>query len=155
MKRLLILLGLFFFVISPAWASDTANDAAAAIPTGGDAPFLSTPDWAQGDGGCQLPDLAGLSDAEAKAQIEAAGLRVTDAAAPACPVAFSCNSITNCAAGGPCSTADLGPCCTTGGRIGLCCATGTIKVRTCPCVCTGTLCALICVSSNNIKWGCR
>ena len=154
MKRLLILSSLFLLVVGPTWAADTVSDAAGAVPTAGDAPFLGAPDWAQDDGGCQLPDLAGLSEAEAKAQIEAAGLRVTNAAAPACPVAFSCNSITNCAAGSPCSTADLGPCCTMGG-VGLCCATGTIKVRTCPCVCTGSLCALICVASNNVKWGCR
>ena len=154
MKRLLILFGLFFFALNPIWASGAANDAAAAIPTGGDAPFLSTPDWAQGDGGCQLPDLAGLSDAEAQAEIEAAGLRVTNAAAPACPVAFSCDSITNCTAGNLCSTISIGRCCTMGGGLGLCCATGVIKVRTCPCRCTSNLCSFSCLNSNDIKWGC-
>ncbi len=154
MQRLLILTSLLFLLVSPAWAANVESDAAVGVATGDAPTFLGAPEWVQDDGGCQLPDLEGLSDAEARAQIEAAGMQETDAAAPPCPVAFSCNSITNCAAGSPCATADIGPCCTTGG-IGMCCVSGSIKVRTCPCTCTGPLCAFSCINSDNVKWGCR
>ncbi|MEM9553287.1 MAG: hypothetical protein AAGC60_03450 [Acidobacteriota bacterium] len=151
MKRLLILSSLIFLVVSPTWAADPA----AAVLTATGAALPSAPDWALDQGGCQLPDLEGLSEEEARARVEAAGMEITDAAAPACPVSFSCNSLTNCAAGSLCSITDIGRCCTTGGGLGLCCAMGTIKVKRCPCRCTGPACLLSCVQSADVKWGCR
>jgi hypothetical protein len=106
-------------------------------------------------GGCQLPDLAGLPLEEATARAVAAGFEVVEpqAALAACPVRFSCSSISACATGMLCSIANIGRCCSTGG-LGLCCVQGSIWVTTCPCRCTGTLCAVACTQSSNVSWTC-
>jgi hypothetical protein len=107
-------------------------------------------------GGCVMPDLAGLSEDDATAALRSAGFDLSpiDAAAPACPITFSCNSITNCGIGMVCSITDIGPCCTTGGGLGLCCISGSIKVRQCPCTCTGSPCSVFCPQNTDVKWRC-
>lgn len=131
------------------WAEETAVE-----------PLLSgealTEDALEG-GGCMPADLAGLSEEEIEAAALAAGLGVepTQAQAPACPVKFDCSSITNCGASATCSVTDIGPCCTTSSGLGLCCISGTIKVRRCPCQCTGNPCSITCAFSTDVKWRCR
>lgn len=107
-------------------------------------------------GGCMLPDLAGLSDEEAEAALEEAGFATSaiETATPMCPTRFSCSSIVNCGIGPLCSLTDIGPCCTTSGGLGLCCISGTIKVRRCPCQCTGFPCNILCPQSTDVQWRC-
>ena len=108
-------------------------------------------------GGCMLPDLAGLSDDEARSTLEKAGFDLTaaiDTATPVCPTRFSCTSIVNCGVGSLCAIADIGPCCTTGSGLALCCIQGTIKVRSCPCKCTGNPCNIQCPNSTDVQWRC-
>ncbi len=119
------------------------------------------PEWLEAaaaeGGGCNLPDVAGLSEAEAAAAALAAGFELpepTAMAPPACPVNFACNSIGNCAAGPLCSLTVLGPCCTTTTGLRICCLSGSIKVTQCPCRCSGSPCAIQCVSSSNLSWSC-
>lgn len=155
MKQTLILAAVMLATAGLAWAeAPTAAPAEMALPA-------ATADLAPGplfaDGSCEMPDLAGLSEEEIAAAAFAAGLDTSPTAAaaapPACPVAFQCNSITNCAAGPLCSVTDIGQCCTQG-PFTLCCISGTIKVSRCPCRCTAFACSLQCVSSTNVKWGC-
>ena len=138
MKRMLALATVLFFAAVPAWSGDEP---------------VADPAWADG-GGCQLPDVEGLSEAEAEAAISAAGLVKTHAQAPACPVPFRCSSIGNCGIGPLCSVTDIGPCCTTPSGVTRCCITGTIKVQRCPCRCTGVLCSVLCASSTNVRARC-
>lgn len=108
-------------------------------------------------GGCVLPDLAGLSDDDAEEALREAGFdtgAAIETAAPMCPTRFSCSSIVNCGIGSLCSLTDIGPCCTTSGGLGLCCTSGTIKVRRCPCRCTGNPCNIVCPQSTDVKWSC-
>lgn len=107
-------------------------------------------------GGCVLPDLAGLSDDQAVATLRGAGfdLAPIGTAAAACPTTFMCSSMTNCGIGALCSVTDIGQCCTSGGGIGVCCVSGTIKVRQCPCVCTGNPCNVLCPQSTDVRWRC-
>lgn len=113
-------------------------------------------------GGCVMPDLSGLSDEEAEAALRGAGFAVfpeeraeaVETAAPLCPQRFSCSSITNCGIGQLCSLSDIGPCCTTSSGLGICCIQGTIKVRRCPCVCTGNPCNILCPQSTDVQWRC-
>lgn len=149
MKRTLVVVAALLLTVGVAWAEEPAADAPTPAAAPADATFEG--------GGCVLPDLAGLSDEEIEQAALEAGLGIqppAQAAAPACPVKFSCNSITNCGAGSLCSLSDIGPCCTTSSGLSLCCITGTIKVRRCPCVCTGNPCALSCVNSTDVKWRC-
>lgn len=107
-------------------------------------------------GGCEMPDLTGLSEQEAETALREAGFEVSSAvetATPVCPTRFDCSSIFNCGIGPLCAVTDIGPCCTTGG-LGLCCIQGTIKVRTCPCTCTGNPCNIQCPNSSDVKWRC-
>jgi len=124
-----------------AWAGETAPAEVAPALEGG---------------GCVLPDLAGLSDEEAEAVLDKAGFDTTaiDTATPMCPVRFSCSSIVNCGIGSLCSAADIGPCCTTSTGLGICCTNGTIKVKSCPCRCTGNPCNIVCPYSTDVQWSC-
>jgi hypothetical protein len=107
-------------------------------------------------GGCVLPDLAGLSQEDAETALEGAGFDVSavETATQACPTSFSCSSITNCGITGLCSGTDIGPCCTVSSGLGVCCIQGTIKVRKCPCGCTGNPCNIVCPQSTDVKWRC-
>jgi len=107
-------------------------------------------------GGCMLPDLAGLSDEEADAALVKAGFGTTviETATPMCPVRFSCSSIVNCGVGSLCAAADIGPCCITSSGLGICCTSGTIKVKRCPCKCAGNPCNIICPQSTDVQWNC-
>lgn len=140
-----------------AWAeAPAAHDATASAPQATQAPETARAAPEDG-GGCMLPDLAGLSDEEARAALVGAGFDLSmaiDTAAPVCPTKFSCSSIVNCAAGSVCSLTDIGPCCTYGGGLSLCCLQGTIKVRRCPCRCTAPACALQCLDSTDVSWSC-
>lgn len=107
-------------------------------------------------GGCVLPDVDGMSQDDAAAALRGAGfdLGAVDTAVPACPTTFMCTSITNCGVGAVCAVSDIGQCCTTGGGVVACCITGTIKVRRCPCVCTGNPCSILCPQSTDVRWRC-
>lgn len=135
-----------------AWADEAPSDTLA--PAGQE---LAYGDAALDGGGCMLPDLSGLSDQEATKALEGAGFDVaaTQAAAQACPTTFMCTSITNCGITGLCSVTDIGPCCTTSSGLGICCISGTIKVRKCPCGCTGNPCNIVCPQSTDVRWRCR
>lgn len=135
-----------------AWADEASPDPVA--PTSQE---LVYEDSALDGGGCMLPDLSGLSDQEATRALEDAGFDVSavQTAAQACPTTFMCTSITNCGITGTCTVTDIGPCCTTSSGLGLCCITGTIKVRTCPCGCTGNPCNILCPQSTDVRWRCR
>ena len=147
MKRTLFFVVALFLVSGLAWAGGESSGGAP-VPT-------AEPLFAEG-GGCTLPDLSGLSAEERMSAALAAGFQVspTPAAIQACPVTFHCNSITNCAAGPVCGLADIGQCCNSGGGVILCCTSGTIKVQRCPCQCNGNPCAIQCVNSTDIRWGC-
>jgi len=136
-----------------AWAEEPVASNATS-----DASFLATvaaADAAPQEGGCELPDLEGLSADEAEAALREAGFSnaPADAAVPACPVRFKCTSLTNCGIGPVCGVTDIGPCCGTGGLI-RCCTFGSIKVTTCPCECTAFACLLSCVNSSNVQFSC-
>jgi hypothetical protein len=141
MRRPLLLVVSLFLTASLAWAGDVApND----------------PLFADEGGGCMLPDLAGLSPEQAAAAALQAGFQASpnEVQVPACPVKFDCTSIGNCAAGPICSLTDIGACCQTPSGPVLCCLSGTIKVRRCPCQCTGPACSLLCASSTDVRWRC-
>jgi len=109
-------------------------------------------------GGCQLPNLTGLTaDQIALAALEA-GFMIdsapTPAAVPPCPVTFHCNSIANCGAGTACTVTSLGACCQPATGPKLCCISGSITVTTCPCRCTANPCAIQCINSNELNWHC-
>jgi hypothetical protein len=109
-------------------------------------------------GGCQLPDLAGMTPDQIQLAALAAGFETApapaQAATPLCPVTFHCNSIGNCAAGPLCSLTDIGSCCAAGSGLVLCCTSGTIKVTRCPCRCTSPHCSASCSANNEVNWGC-
>lgn len=134
-----------------AWADEpaTADAAPASQTVAADGPVLE-------GGGCLLPDLAGLSADDAKTALEGAGFGISpvETALPKCPVRFSCSSIVNCGIGGLCVAADIGPCCLASSGLGVCCLDGTIKVRSCPCVCTGNPCNITCPNSRDVQWNC-
>jgi hypothetical protein len=141
MKRTLLLLAALLLVPSLDWAEEPApNDDL----------------FANSGGGCMLPDLAGLSPEQIAAAALQAGLQAAPTAVqvPACPVKFDCGSIFNCGIGPLCSLTDIGACCQTSGGPILCCTNGTIKVRQCPCQCTGNPCAISCPNSTDVKWRC-
>lgn len=144
MKRMLVFVAALFLVSGLAWAGGESSGGAPA----------TDPLFAEG-GGCMLPDLSGLSEEERMSAALAAGFQVTPtpAAYPACPVTFQCNSIGNCGIGPICSLTNIGACCTSGG-FNICCMQGTIRVRRCPCVCTGTICSTVCTNSDDVRWGC-
>src|SRR5262245_61778824 len=131
MKRALILVAVLLCTCSVAWAETSAP---AADPLAGSG------------GGCTLPDLAGLSPEPIAAAALQAGLQIapTEVQVPPCPTTFSCNSITNCGAGTPCTVSFIGPCCKPATGPNICCANGNIKKTQCPCVCTGNPCAVVC-----------
>jgi hypothetical protein len=140
MRCTLILLVSLLLTAGMAWAEDNA---------------LNADFFAESGGGCMLPDLTGLSPEQAAAAAFQAGFRTAnEVQVPACPVRFDCDSIGNCAAGPLCSLTDIGACCQTAGGPVLCCINGTIKVRQCPCQCTGFACSLLCASSTDVKWRC-
>lgn len=154
MKRALVLVATLMLSAGLAWAETPAVPA----PAGGDSPAAvegHAADPAVEGGGCLLPDLAGLSQDEASAVALGAGFQTasTAAAVPACPTSFRCSSLTNCAKGSPCSITDIGTCCSQSGLV-LCCTSGTIKVRECPCRCTAFHCLYQCVLSNDVQWSC-
>jgi len=150
MKSSVVLVLALLLCSGLAWAEDaTTHDGAAA----------TEPVVEADGGGCMLPDLAGLSDEEARAALDKAGFALStapaiDMAVPMCPQKFSCSSIVNCGIGSLCAAADIGPCCTTGGGLSLCCIQGSIKVRRCPCRCTGNPCNIQCPNSTDVKWSC-
>lgn len=111
---------------------------------------------AEGDGDCQLPDLAGMDEDETLAAMLEAGFEVapSNMQAGACPATFKCNSITNCGKSANCSIQQIGQCCTVGGGLGFCCLGSQIKVETCNCRCTGSPCNLICPQNNNVRFFC-
>jgi hypothetical protein len=154
MKKSLILAVALLLTAGLAWAAEPAS--AAGSP---DAAFLASlapaPAAAQ-DGGCAMPDLAGLSADEKEAALMGAGFAPAPnaAAVPACPTKFSCNSIHNCGVGPACTLNDIGPCCSPGGGLVRCCISGTIKVTICPCQCTGNPCSFTCVNSSNKTSAC-
>lgn len=138
MKHVLVLVFALLLTAGLAWAEE---------PAVADPPVE--------EGGCELPDFTGMSEEEIQAAALAAGfgLEPVWAQPPTCPVRFSCSSINNCGIG-LCAVADIGPCCSPSTGLQLCCISGTIKVRTCPCVCTGGPCALNCVNSTDVSWRC-
>jgi hypothetical protein len=141
MKRTLSLVAVLLLTCSIAWAEETA----------------SAPDpVADSGGGCMLPDLAGMSPEQITAAALEAGFQPApnNVQVPVCPVTFHCNSITNCGIGPLCALGNLGQCCNAGGGLTLCCISGTIKVKTCPCRCTGNPCNIQCPNSNEVNWGC-
>jgi len=153
MKLSVILTIALLLTAGLAWAEEaTPSDATPAAEQTATAPA----DPADG-GGCMLPDLGGLGSDEAQSALlkEGFGLSSTiDTATPMCPVKFSCSSIVNCGAGSLCVAADIGPCCVTSSGLTACCIQGTIKVRSCPCVCTGNPCNIQCPNSTDVKWRC-
>lgn len=142
MKRTLVVFAMLLFA-GLAWAEGPeTNDEPIADPGLG--------------GGCVLPDLAGLSpDQIALAALEA-GFQTTpmNVQAPACPVTFHCNSIGNCGIGPLCAIGNIGPCCSAGGGLNLCCINGNIWVKKCPCRCTGNPCSITCPNSTEVNWHC-
>jgi len=149
MKRTLILAAILLLTAGLASADPADTLSVDPVPT------LDEIFAADEGGGCELPDFSGMSEEEiAQAALEAGfGMEPIQAAVPACPNTFKCNSITNCAKGPICAITDIGQCCGRGGLV-LCCISGTIKVQTCPCQCTGTFCSLLCVSSNDVSFRC-
>ena len=141
MKASLILAVVLLCIPGLAWAEEPA-------------PAVSE-DVAFEAGGCVLPDVSGLSGDEAAAALAGAGFETApfDAAVPACPTTFHCDSIFNCGTGAVCSVTDIGACCATGGLV-KCCISGTIKVRQCPCVCTGNPCSIACPQSTDVRSRC-
>ena len=168
MKRVLIFLCVALLSVGVVWAEEVTSEEQETSQEETPMPVDSAPvegvpfgevDFSDpGEGGCQVPDLTGLSEEEAKATAIAAGFSVMEqvpAQLPMCPVRSSCPNILNCGVGGPCSASILGPCCQVpGGGLGICCIAGQITVKQCPCVCTGNPCALSCVSSTHVRWGC-
>jgi len=146
MNRALVLVAFLLFLCTAAWA----QTAATAPPPAAD-PRVAA-------GGCQLPDLAGLTPEQIRAAALNAGLEVTFAATPAfpaCPVTFLCNSLTDCAAGPVCGTRLIGTCCDSGGGTIFCCPdNGNIRVFKCPCKCAGPNCASTCLTSSNVTTLC-
>jgi hypothetical protein len=151
MRASLILVVALLLTPGLAWAADAAPTGAAPASQA-----VAPDDSALEGGGCMLPDLAGLSQDDAAVALREAGFDLSpmDAATPACPTSFSCSSITNCGIGPLCSVADIGPCCTVSPGLGVCCISGTIKVRNCPCKCTGNPCNIVCPNSSDVKWRC-
>jgi hypothetical protein len=152
MKRILVPVAVVLLTTGLAWAGDPAGATVTPDePLAPAAPAEVPPE----DGGCVLPDLAGLTAEDQDAAFREAGFVVAtvDAAPPICPTPFSCSSITNCGAGPACSLTDLGPCCASPAGI-RCCPTGTIKVVRCPCQCTGNPCSFVCAGSNNVQTFC-
>jgi len=152
-KKSLILVVALLLSAGLAWAEEPVPGTASP-----DVSFLATvaapAEAAAQEGGCALPDLAGLSEDEKEAALLAAGFEPSPTAAEwTCPVRFSCTSLTNCGIGPACGETDIGPCCTGGGHT-YCCLFGTIKVTTCPCKCTAPACASACVNSSNVQWSC-
>lgn len=143
MKRVAFLVAVLLLMSSLAWAQSAGP---APVP-------VADP---RAGGHCQLPDLAGLSPGQRAAAVINAGLQMTyvdTAPAPACPVAFSCNSIAGCGAGSTCNVTVLGRCCSDGGAL-LCCQTGEILEQQCPCQCTSTVCSSACTSRTNVTVSC-
>jgi hypothetical protein len=150
MKKALVLVAILLLASSLAWAEGTP-EAAAPQAVGQAAPGAA-------EGSCTLPDFAGLSPDQRLAAALAAGFQMDGAVnrqVPICPTEFRCSSLTNCGAGSPCSTTDIGQCCDAGGGAILCCASGTIKVRQCPCVCTTSPCLAQCAASTDVTFHCR
>lgn len=120
----------------------------------------AAPEFAASEGGgCQLPDLTGLSDLEILAAIEGTGVEARPgvaAQAPLCPTLSQCSSIANCGINaGSCSSVILGPCCTTSSGLGLCCLPPkNIVVTTCNCTCTANPCAIACAGAKNVGRRC-
>lgn len=142
MKHTLVVAAVLLLTCSLAWAEE---------------PMPNDELFGDASGGCMLPDLAGLSPEQISAAALEAGFQVapTNVQVPACPVTFHCNSITNCGIGPLCALRDIGPCCTTGGGLTLCCITGqSIQVSRCRCQCTGNPCAIQCPNSTEVNWGC-
>lgn len=134
MKRAFVLVAVLFLISGVAWGTEDDFEG----------------------GGCKLPDLAGLTPDEIAVAALAAGLEIpaaVPAAIPACPVTFHCDSIPNCGLGACSTPTDIGRCCNNGG-LTLCCATGTIKVRQCNCVCTGNPCSTQCIQSTDVRFRC-
>lgn len=149
MKKALVLVAILLLTSSLAWAEGTPG--AAAPETVGQA------DPGPAEGSCTLPDFAGLSPDQQLAAALAAGFQLNGAVnrqTPMCPTVFSCSSLTNCGVGGPCSTTDIGDCCVNGVGATICCFGGTIKVRRCPCHCTGRPCAIQCTTSDDVSLQC-
>jgi hypothetical protein len=157
MKSSVVLILALLLVSGVVWAEEaTPQDSAALTATAVSAEPGAEPAVEADGGGCMLPDLDGLSDGEARSTLEKAGFDLTSAvstATPVCPTRFSCSSIFNCGIGSLCAVADIGPCCTRSG-LTLCCIQGSIKVRTCPCKCTGNPCNIQCPSSTDVQWRC-
>jgi hypothetical protein len=150
MKKTLVLVAILLLSGSLAWAEGLG---AAAAPEA-----VGQVNSSPAGEGCTLPDFAGLSEDQRLAAALAAGFQIDGAInrqVPICPTVFHCNSITNCGAGAPCSTTDIGQCCDPGGGGFICCASGTIKVRSCPCVCIGSPCAIQCTTSTDVTMHCR
>ena len=130
------------------WAEDTTTQDGAAA---------TEPAVEADGGGCMLPDLAGLSDEEARTALVKAGFDLDaaeDMSVPMCPTRFSCSSISLCEASSQCTLTDIGPCCSPGGGLSLCCLQGSIKVRRCPCQCTSFVCDIRCPDSTDVQWSC-
>ncbi len=104
MKKLLLALAVLALAL-PLWAAEPINLA--------DQEFLEV---------LKDPDLAiGTPD-------------VLPAQPPPCPVAVACTSpVGPCAIGIPCTTTNLGPCCSAGGGLARCCLNGNILVTKCSC----------------------
>jgi hypothetical protein len=144
MKRALFLVAVLLLMSNLAWAQ-----AAGTAPAPVADPRVA--------GGCLLPDLGGLAPGDLPAAAINAGLQMTfvdTPLVPACPVTFHCDSIANCVSGSVCLVGDIGPCCSFG--VGtLCCGNGgTIKVKRCPCRCTGELCSSACANSTDVRFAC-
>lgn len=140
-KRPFLLLAALLLMASLAWAEEPASS---------DAFF------ADSGGGCMLPDLSGMSAEQIAAASLQAGFQVApnEVQVPACPVKFDCDSLAGCDVGPICAVSDIGQCCQTSGGPILCCIDGTIKVRRCPCECTGPVCSVLCASSTDVKFRC-
>jgi hypothetical protein len=153
-KKTLIFVAALLLTAGLAWAEEPAPGTASpdASFLASLAPAAPTPQ----DGGCAMPDLAGLSADEKEAALLAAGFEQApvNAAVPACPTSFSCTSIHNCGVGPACTLNDIGPCCSPGGGLVRCCISGSIKVTICPCQCTGNPCSFTCVNSSNKTSAC-
>ena len=111
-----------------------------------------------GGGGCQLPNLAGLTPDQAALAALEAGFLIgapdpTPAALQPCPTTFLCSSIGNCGAGA-CTSVTIGNCCLASGGLKMCCIGGPITVVTCPCHCTASPCNIQCPNSNEVTLHC-
>ena len=78
MKRTCIFLFVALLSVGVAWADEGASEDEAAVPVER-APFAEVDFSGESEeGGCQVPDLTGLSEEEAKATAIAAGFSVMD-----------------------------------------------------------------------------